>query len=160
MVSTVQHGDTSPEDLQPGQVLLDNLLPFRWEWKRGVAQHIKEQFRTDRRCSVPRAVLSQVSLSFAPPSLRRPNSNLSSSVCCFSDLWCPLPLCVASCQSGRSPPRSLPACNGRSSTCVPRGQSTRFDDVRVQDMDLPPRGDADNHRIEVVADGLPLFLGA
>ena len=32
--------------------------------------------------------------------------------------------------------------------------------VQVQDLDLPPRAGADNHRLEVVADGLPLFHGA
>ena len=32
--------------------------------------------------------------------------------------------------------------------------------VRVQDLDLPPRAGADNRRLEVVADGLPLFHGA
>ena len=32
--------------------------------------------------------------------------------------------------------------------------------VRVQDLDLPPRAGADNLRLEVVADGLPLFHGA
>ena len=50
-----------------------------------------------RRCSVPRAVLSQGFI--CTPSLRRPDSNLSSSVCCFPDAS--LPLCVASCRSGR-----------------------------------------------------------
>ena len=32
--------------------------------------------------------------------------------------------------------------------------------VRVQDLDQPPRGGADNRRLEVVADRLPLFHGA
>ena len=60
-------------------------------WQRGAAEHIEEQFRTDtvmsrlsstsRLCSVPRAALSQGSPSLAPRSLRRPDSNLSSSVC-------------------------------------------------------------------------------
>ena len=32
--------------------------------------------------------------------------------------------------------------------------------VRVSDLDLPPRGAQDQRRLEVVADGLPLFHGA
>ena len=32
--------------------------------------------------------------------------------------------------------------------------------VRVQDLDLPPTAGADNRRLEVVADGVPLFHGA
>ena len=32
--------------------------------------------------------------------------------------------------------------------------------VRVQDLDLPPRAGADNRRLAVVADGLPLFYSA
>ena len=32
--------------------------------------------------------------------------------------------------------------------------------VRVDDLDLPPRGRSDNRRLEVVCDGLPLFQGA
>ena len=32
--------------------------------------------------------------------------------------------------------------------------------VRVSDLDLPPRGAHDQRRLEVVADGLPLFHGA
>ena len=32
--------------------------------------------------------------------------------------------------------------------------------VREADLDIPQRGDADNRRLEVVCDGLPLFQGA
>ena len=95
-------------------------------WQRGAVQHSTlrtnsaptsclNSSSTSRLCSVPRAVLSQGSRLFAPPSLRRPDLNPSSSVCCFRRLWCPLPLCVASCRCGPTrslwpPLRSLPAC--------------------------------------------------
>ena len=100
------------------------------------------------------------------PSLRRPDSNLNSSVCCFSDASgvlypCVLPVAGAAVHSilvatTAQPARMQGFWDGG---CREAGARVSTN-VRVQDMDLSPRGDADNRRIEVVADGLPLFHGA
>ena len=100
--------------------------------------------------------------------------NPSCSVCCFSDASGVLyPLRVASCRCGPStrslwpPPRCLPACRGSGTVGCSRWRAQQHAFVEklehafrlmfvCRTWNLPPR-DADNRRIEVVADGLPLF---
>ena len=91
-------------------------------------------------------------------------------------LWCQLPLCSATCRCGQPldsrghhrgacahagvPGRRgfpLESCAAR--ICRKAGARVSVN-VRVQDVDLHPGPRADNRRLEVVADGLPLFHGA
>ena len=91
-------------------------------------------------------------------------------------LWCPLPLSSHCCQCGRlldARGHHRAAC-GRAGVLGRRGfplESTAARvcreaggrvpvNVRVADLDLLPHGRIDNRKIEVVADGLPLFHGA
>ena len=96
MVSTVHSGETSPEDCNRVWFCSTTLCQGWPDGGGREAQHSTLRTNsaptsclnlssTSRLCSVPRAVLSQGSRSFAPPSLRRPDLNPSSSVCCFSD---------------------------------------------------------------------------
>ena len=90
-------------------------------------------------------------------------------------LWCPLPLSASSCRCGRPLDPSghhRAACphagvlgrrgfqleSAAARVCREAGGRVTTN-VRVQDLDLPPRAGADNRRSEVVADGLPLFHG-
>ena len=153
--------------------------------QRGAAQHIEDQFRTDvmsqlelheqalfRSQSGPLAGVPFICTSKSPETRFEPQLFR---VLLLRRLWCPLPLCVASCRCGRP----LDPCGHHRAACPHAGVLGRrgfplesaaarvcreagarvSTNVRVQDMDLPPR-DADNRRIEVVADGLPLFHGA
>ena len=87
-------------------------------------------------------------------------------------LWCPSPLCVASCRCGRP----LDPCGHHHAACPHAGvlgrRGSRQQHACVERPEhafrpmfvcrtwtSPPR-DAGNRRIEVVADGLPLFHGA
>ena len=91
-------------------------------------------------------------------------------------LWRPLPLSSSACRCGRP----LDAFGHHRSACVVSGVLGRRGfalesaaarvcreaggrvtlNVRVNDLDLPPRGAQDQRRLEVVADGVPLFHGA
>ena len=91
-------------------------------------------------------------------------------------LWRPLPLSSSACRCGRP----LDAFGHHRSACAVSGVLGRRGfalesaaarvcreaggrvtlNVRVSDLDLPPRGAQDQRRLEVVADGLPLFHGA
>ena len=91
-------------------------------------------------------------------------------------LWRPLPLSSSACWCGRP----LDAFGHHRSACAVSGVLGRRGfalesaaarvcreaggrvtlNVRVSDLDLPPRGAQDQRRLEVVADGLPLFHGA
>ena len=91
-------------------------------------------------------------------------------------LWRPLPLSSSVCRCGRP----LDAFGHHQSACAVSGVLGRRGfalesaaarvcreaggrvslNVRVGDLDLPPRGAVDQRRLEVVVDGLPLFHGA
>ena len=91
-------------------------------------------------------------------------------------LWRPLPLSSSVCRCGRP----LDAFGHHRSACAVSGVLGRRGfalesaaarvcreaggrvslNVRVGDLDLPPRGAVDQRRLEVVVDGLPLFHGA
>ena len=91
-------------------------------------------------------------------------------------LWCPLPLCSASCRCGRPLDprghhraacqvagvlgrRGFPIESAVARVCREAGGRVTTN-VRVQDLDIPPGAAPDNRRLEVVVDGLPLFHGA
>ena len=99
--------------LQPGQVSLDDPLPgvARRGWQRGAAQHIEDQFRTDvmsqlelheqalfRSQSGPLAGVPFICTPKSPETRFEPQLFR---VLLLRRLWCPLPLCVASCRCGR-----------------------------------------------------------
>ena len=133
--------ETSPEDCN--RVRFCSTTPCQG-WPDGGGREVQHStLRTNfaPTSCLTRAVLSQGSSSFAPPSLRRPDLNPSSSVCCFSDASGVLYPCVllvagAAVHSIPVPPRSVPACRGsgtagvpvgeRSSTRLSRSWSTRF----------------------------------
>ena len=91
-------------------------------------------------------------------------------------LWCPVLLSASSCRCGRP----LDLSGHHRAACLHAGVFGRSGfnlesaaarvcreaggrvttNVRVQDLDLPPRAGADNRRLKMVADGLPLFHGA
>ena len=91
-------------------------------------------------------------------------------------LWCPLPLSGAICRCGRpldSRGHHRAACHlagvlghrgfslESAAARICREAGARVSqNVRVQDLDLLPLGSQDNRRIEIIADGLPLFHGA
>ena len=91
-------------------------------------------------------------------------------------LWCPLPLSTHSCRCGRPLDvrghhraacgragvlgrRRFPLESAAARICREAGGRVSVN-VRVADLDLLPPGRIDNRKIEVVADGLPLFHGA
>ena len=91
-------------------------------------------------------------------------------------LWRPLPLSASACRCGRplddlGHHRSACATSGvlgrrgsalesaAARVCREAGGRVTLN-VRVSDLDLPPRSAHDQRRLEVVADGLPLFHGA
>ena len=178
-----ERGDVA-RGLQPGQVLLDDPLPgvARRGWQRGATQHIEEQFRTDvmsqlelheqalfRSQSGPLAGVHFICIPKSPGTKFEPQLFR---VLLLRRLWCLLPLCVACCRCGRPLDpyraacphagvlgrRGVPPESAAARVCREAGARVSTN-VRVQDMDLPPRGDAVNRRIEVVADRLPLFHG-
>ena len=91
-------------------------------------------------------------------------------------LWCQLPLCSATCRCGQPLDsrghhrgacahagvlgwRGFPLESWAERICREAGTRVSVN-VRVQDLGLHQGPRADNHRLEVVADGLPLFHGA
>ena len=91
-------------------------------------------------------------------------------------LWCPLPLSAHSCRCGRPLDarghhraacgragvlgrRGFPLESAAARLCREAGARVSTN-VRIADLDLPPQGRVDDRKIEVVADGLPLFHGA
>ena len=91
-------------------------------------------------------------------------------------LWCQLPLSSATCRCGQPLDsrghhggacatagvlgrRGYPLESCAARICREAGARVSVN-VRVQDLDLFPGPRADNRRLEVVADGLPLFHGA
>ena len=91
-------------------------------------------------------------------------------------LWCRLPLSTHSCRCGRLLDarghhraacgragvlgrRGFPLESAAARVCREAGGRVSVN-VRVADLDLVPHGWIDNRKIEVVADGLPLFHGA
>ena len=159
-------------------------------WQRGAALHVEEQFRTVvvwPRLLHPSeqaffrsqsGLLAGVPFGFVPFSAAIRFESQEFRILLFRRLWCPLPLSASSCRCGRP----LDPCGHHRAACphtgvlVRRGFSLESagarvcreaggggrvtTNVRVQDLDLPPRAGADNRRLEVVADGLPLFHGA
>ena len=175
--------------LQLGQVALEDpmLGIARRGWQRGAALHAEEQFRTVvvwprlhpgeqallRSQSGP---LAGVPFSCVPSSAATRFEFQEFRVLLLRRLWCPLPLSASSCRCGRplDPSGHHRAACPHAGVLGRRGFSLESaaarvcreaggrvtTNVRVQDLDLPPRAGADNHRLEVVADGLPLFHGA
>ena len=125
---------------------------------------------TNRRSSVPNAARWQACRSVASHHPQRPGSSRRSSACRSSDVYgahCPCPrqvagMAVHSTQvattefwgEGDSPLKSAAA------RVCKEARWRVTTNVRVQDLDLPPRAGADNRWLEVVADGLPSFHGA
>ena len=164
--------------LQPGQILLDDPMPgvARQGWQRGVAQHMEERLRTNivwPRLDPPgQALLRSQSGTMAgipfccfPISMATRFEPQEFRILLLRRLWCPLPLCSASCRCGHPlDPRGhhRAACQvagvlGRRGfpieSAVARVCSRVTTNVRVQDLDIPPGAVPDK-------DGLPLFHGA
>ena len=100
--------------LQPGQISLDDPMPgvARQGWQRGAAQHVEERFRTDivwPRLDPPgQALLRSQSGPMAgipfccfPISMVTRFEPQEFRILLLRRLWCPLPLCSASCRCGR-----------------------------------------------------------
>ena len=174
--------------LRQGQLSVDDSMPgVHKGWQRGVATHVDEAFRAG--VVWPRLHSHEQALfrSQSGPMAGAPFSSIPwSSVTRFEPqefrvlllrrLWCPLPLSASklpvwpSPRSKWPPPRSLSAHRSLGRRGFPLESAAArvwreaggrvTTNVRVQDLDLPPRAGADNRRLEVVADGLSLFHGA
>ena len=100
--------------LQPGQISLDDPMPgvARQGWQRGAPQHVEERFRTDivwPRLDPPGQALLRsqsgpmpgVPFCCLPISMATLFEPQEFRILLLRRLWCPLPLCSASCWCGR-----------------------------------------------------------
>ena len=166
-----------------GSFLIRLVLVSNEVWQRTSMMHSVQGLcghdctPTSRRSSVPKVARWQVYHSAPSHGRVRLGSNPRSSVCCSSDASgalypCPRQVAgvaVHSIPSGHHRAacphagvlgrRGFPLESAAARVCREAGGRVTTN-VRVQDLDLPPRAGADNRRLEVVADGLPLFHGA
>ena len=167
------------EGLRPNSAAVEDEpgMP-RFGWQRVAAACLEVDFKTHRllptTASAERALmrsqagpLASVPVVAFPtcssPSLVANSSAPSFFVASTFPFPCPLAtagVAVAACSvAGILGKRGFPLENAAGRVCREAGARVRTN-VMVRDMDLVPNDRIDNRRLEVVADGLPLFGGA
>ena len=176
------------EGLRPNFAAVEDELGMpRFGWQRVAAVCVEDNFKTHRllptMASAERAQMrSQAGPLASVPFVAFPSCRFAQfgsqqfRTLLLRRLHLPLPLSTRYCRCGRPfdclghhraacsvagilGKRGFPLENAAARVCREAGARVRTN-VMVRDMDLVPNDRIDNRRLEVVADGLPLFGGA